>query len=190
MQLSLSAPNSHCDHPSVSFKVKRLVDIAGATVGLCILAVLFIPLAVAIKIDSQGPIFYSQIRCSLNGTHFRIWKFRSMVSNAEALRSEIDNEASGHIFKNKNAPRVTRIGQFLRRFSLDEPPQFRNVLKGEMSLVGTRPSTSDEVENYSPFHRKRTFAKPVTTGEWQVKGRSNIESFDVVASMELRYQSK
>ena len=158
--------------------------------GLCITGVLFVPLLLAIKLDSPGPAFYSQIRCGLNGDRFRIWKFRSMVTDADEKKKLVKNEASGHIFKNKNDPRVTRVGQFLRRTSLDELPQFWNVLKGEMSLVGTRPPTPDEVENYSSYHCKRMLVKPGITGEWQANGRSSVEDFDQIVDLDLRYQAK
>ena len=158
--------------------------------GLCITGILFFPLLLAIKLDSPGPVLYSQIRCGLNGDCFRIWKFRSMVTDAEEMKKLVKNEASGHIFKNKNDPRVTRVGQFLRRTSLDELPQFWNVLRGEMSLVGTRPPTPDEVENYSPYHRKRMLVKPGITGEWQANGRSSVEDFDQIVDLDLSYQAK
>jgi lipopolysaccharide/colanic/teichoic acid biosynthesis glycosyltransferase len=106
-----------------------------------ITTIIAIPIAIAIKLDNPGPIFYSQIRCGVRGKTFRVWKFRSMVVNAEQLQHLVDNQAQGHIFKNKNDPRITRVGRFLRRTSLDELPQFWNVLKGDMSLVGTRPPT-------------------------------------------------
>ena len=122
--------------------MKRLIDIVGAMVGLGITAILFIPIAIAIKLDSRGPIFFSQTRCGWMGTRFRIWKFRSMCTNAENLKEQIENQIDGPIFKNDNDPRITTVGSFLRRTSLDELPQFWNVLKGEMSLVGTRPTYS------------------------------------------------
>lgn len=190
MQLSTFTTISRYKHPSVSSKAKRLIDIAGALVGLLITGILFLPLLLAIKLDSPGPVLYSQIRCGLNGDRFRIWKFRSMVTDADEMKKLVKNEASGHIFKNKNDPRVTRIGQFLRRTSLDELPQFWNVLRGEMSLVGTRPPTPDEVENYSSYHRKRMLVKPGITGEWQANGRSSVEDFDQIVDLDLSYQTK
>ena len=177
-------------HPSVQSKLKRLVDAVGASLGLIILAVLWVPIAIGIKQDSPGPLLYSQIRCGLNGETFRIWKFRSMVTDADALKTEVKNEASGHIFKNKNDPRVTRVGKFLRKTSLDELPQFWNVLKGDMSLVGTRPPTPDEVAHYSNYHRRRLRVKPGMTGEWQVNGRSTVDDFDAIVRMDLFYQRR
>ena len=124
-------------HPSVNNKVKRLIDIFGSLVGLLLTAIAIIPIAIAMQLDDPGSIFYSQMRCGLNGKSFRIWKFRSMVMNADQFKHQVKNEAKGYIFKNENDPRITRVGKFLRRTSLDELPQFWNVLKGEMSLVGT-----------------------------------------------------
>jgi hypothetical protein len=125
-------------HPSVNSKLKRCLDIVGALVGLFVTALLFIPVAIAIWREDPGSIFYSQERCGVGGKRFRIWKFRSMVMDADAIKHLLKNEASGHIFKIEDDPRVTRIGKLLRRTSLDEFPQFWNVLMGDMSLVGTR----------------------------------------------------
>ncbi len=177
-------------HPSVRSKRKRCMDIVGALLGLSITTILFLPIVLAIRFDSSGPIFYTQRRCGLKGKPFRIWKFRSMVTNAEQLKHLVKNEAAGHIFKNRNDPRITRVGQFLRKTSLDEFPQFFNVLKGDMSLVGTRPPTSDEVDQYSEDHFQRLNVKPGITGEWQVYGRSNVENFDEIVRMDLSYQRK
>lgn len=177
-------------HPSANSRLKRLIDITGALVGLTITGVIFIPLVVAIQFDNPGPIFYSQTRCGLNGRTFRIWKFRSMVVGADRLKHLVQNEAKGNIFKNRNDPRVTRVGRFLRRTSLDELPQFWNVLKGEMSLVGTRPPTVDEVAQYQRHHYRRLLVKPGMTGEWQVNGRSQVEDFEDIVKLDLNYQEK
>ncbi|MGD1855036.1 MAG: sugar transferase [Leptolyngbyaceae cyanobacterium] len=177
-------------HYSVYSKRKRCIDILGALLGLTITVILFLPIVLAIKLDTPGPIFYSQQRCGLKGKKFTMLKFRSMVTNADQIRHLVQNEADGHIFKNRNDPRVTRVGQFIRKTSLDELPQFFNVLKGDMSLVGTRPPTSEEVEQYSSFHLQRLNTKPGMTGEWQVYGRSNVENFDEIVRMDLNYQRK
>ncbi|WP_341531051.1 sugar transferase [Nostoc sp. UHCC 0302] len=178
-------------HPSVISKAKRIIDILGAVVGLSITVVVAIPIAIAIQLDSPGPIFYCQIRCGLNGRSFRIWKFRSMSVGADRLKHLVKNEAkSDQIFKNENDPRITRIGRFLRRTSLDELPQFWNVLVGEMSLVGTRPPTADEVTHYSNYHWERLNVKPGITGEWQTNGRSRIKDFEDIVHMDLEYQRK
>jgi anti-anti-sigma factor len=176
-------------HPSVKSKVKRLIDIVGAIVGLGITGALFIPIAVAIKLNSPGPIFFGQIRCGWMHRPFRMWKFRSMYIDAEARKSEVKNEIEGaKLFKNENDPRITKVGRFLRRTSLDELPQFWNVLKGEMSLVGTRPPTPDEVERYEIPEWQRLDVKPGMTGEWQVNGRSSIKNFEDVVQLDRQYQ--
>jgi lipopolysaccharide/colanic/teichoic acid biosynthesis glycosyltransferase len=177
-------------HYSVSSKVKRLIDLIGAVFGLLLTFIIFIPIALAIKLDSSGPIFYSQIRCGLQGKPFRIWKFRTMFVEADKQKHLVNNEVDGYLFKNQNDPRITQTGKFLRCTSLDEFPQFWNVLKGEMSLVGTRPPTPDEVKYYQNHHYKRLLVKPGITGEWQVNGRSIIKNFDDVVKMDLDYQHK
>lgn len=176
-------------HTSVYSRQKRILDIVGACIGLGSFALIFPALAIAIALDSKGPIFYSQKRCGLKGKPFQIWKLRSMVVDAEQLKNTIQNEAKGLIFKNKNDPRITRVGCFLRKTSLDEFPQFWNVLKGEMSLVGTRPPTLDETAHYSPNHWLRLQVKPGITGEWQAKGRSQVDDFEAIVAMDLQYQA-
>lgn len=178
-------------HPSVRSWVKRALDILGAIVGLGITAILFLPIAIAIKADSRGPIFFSQIRCGWMGKTFRMWKFRSMCEDAEERKSEIQNQIEGSglkLFKNEADPRITRVGRFIRRTSLDELPQFWNVLKGEMSLVGTRPVLPDELESYEVPEWQRLDVKPGITGEWQVNGRSNIRNFEDVIRLDMQYQ--
>ncbi|HEY9812910.1 MAG TPA: sugar transferase [Candidatus Sericytochromatia bacterium] len=175
-------------HPSVNNKLKRLIDIFGSLVGLLLTAIVIIPIAIAMQLDNPGSIFYSQMRCGLNGKFFRIWKFRSMVMNADQVKHQVKNEAKGYIFKNENDPRITRVGKFLRRTSLDELPQFWNVLKGEMSLVGTRPPTQDEVELYELHHWERLKVKPGMTGEWQTQGRSDVKDFEEIVRLDLAYQ--
>lgn len=175
-------------HPSVRSVIKRLIDIIGSIIGLTITAIILIPIAIAIKASSPGPIFFHQTRCGWMGKKFQIWKFRSMCSNAEALKKQIENQASGAFFKNDNDPRITKIGNYLRRTSLDEFPQFWNVLKGDMSLVGTRPPTPEEVEVYQVPEWQRLDVKPGMTGEWQVNGRSKVRNFEDVIKLDLRYQ--
>jgi len=177
-------------HYSANCKRKRLIDILGALVGLVVTAMIALPIAIAIQLDNPGPIFYSQLRCGLKGKTFRIWKFRSMVVEADRLQHLVINQATGNIFKNKNDPRITRIGRFLRRTSLDELPQFWNVLTGDMSLVGTRPPTVDEVMRYETHHWERLNTKPGITGEWQANGRSNITDFEDIVRMDIAYQQK
>ncbi|MDB9312624.1 sugar transferase [Spirulina sp. CS-785/01] len=175
-------------HPSVRSPIKRLIDIVGSLVGLAITGIILIPVAIAIKRDSPGPIFFGQTRCGWLGRHFKMWKFRSMRPDAERLKHQVQNQASGSFFKNTNDFRVTRVGKFLRRTSLDELPQFWNVLKGEMSLVGTRPPTPDEVATYQIPEWQRLDVKPGMTGEWQVSGRSQVRNFEDVIRLDLRYQ--
>ncbi|NJL86892.1 MAG: sugar transferase [Leptolyngbyaceae cyanobacterium SM1_1_3] len=176
-------------HPSTFSVAKRFLDIMGALVGLFILAVLFVPVAIAIKIDSPGSVFYSQTRYGLQGKPFQIWKFRSMVSDADSLKKMVRNEAAGLIFKNEADPRITRVGRFLRKTSLDEFPQFWNILMGDMSIVGTRPPTDDEVARYTEHHWRRLDVRPGLTGQWQVSGRSKIKDFEQIVSLDLEYQS-
>jgi len=175
-------------HPSVNSKAKRAMDIVGSIIGLGVTAILFVPIAIAIQIDDPAPVFFSQIRCSWMGRRFRIWKFRSMVVNAEALKNRVRNEVEGPLFKNKQDPRVTRVGRFLRKTSLDEFPQFWNVLRGDMSLVGTRPPTPGEIDNYEVPAWQRLNVKPGLTGEWQVNGRSKINKFEDVIRLDMKYQ--
>jgi anti-anti-sigma factor len=175
-------------HPSVRSWVKRFIDVVGSLIGLGITGVLFVPIAIAIKRDSPGPIFFSQTRCGWMGKHFKIVKFRSMCVDAETLKNKIPNQAQGAIFKNQNDPRVTKLGRFLRRTSLDELPQFWNVLMGDMSLVGTRPPTPDEVERYEVPEWQRLNVRPGMTGEWQVNGRSKVTNFEDIIKLDLRYQ--
>jgi anti-anti-sigma factor len=184
----LEAGLSITTHPSVVSKGKRAMDIVGALVGLAITSVLALPIILAIKLEDGGPVFFKQVRCSWMGKKFYIWKFRSMVTNAEALKSQIQNEVEGPLFKNENDPRITKIGRFLRKTSLDELPQFWNVLKGEMSLVGTRPPTPDEIAQYQVPEWQRLDVKPGMTGEWQVNGRSTVKKFEDVIRMDLNYQ--
>ncbi|MEB3174470.1 MAG: sugar transferase [Cyanobacteriota bacterium] len=183
----LQAPATH---PSVRSPLKRAMDIAGALVGLGITGLLFIPVALAIKLDSPGPIFFSQTRCGWMGRRFRMYKFRSMCADAEQRKGEVENEIQGPFFKSGKDHRVTRVGRFLRKTSLDELPQFWNVLWGDMSLVGTRPPTPDEVEKYEVPSWQRLDVKPGMTGEWQVSGRSMLKDFQDVIRLDLEYQEK
>ncbi len=176
-------------HRSTYSIVKRAIDVMGSLIGLGIVGLIFVPVAIVIRLDSPGNTLYSQERYGLMGEPFRIYKFRSMVSNAEALKHQVENEAQGLIFKNQQDPRITRVGRFLRRTSLDELPQFWNVLTGKMSLVGTRPPTADEVIHYSEHHWQRLAVKPGLTGEWQVNGRSTVTDFEEIVRLDLRYQA-
>ena len=169
--------------------IKRLADMIGGLIGLLITLILTPFIAIAIKVDSPGPVFFSQTRIGRNGRRFKIYKFRSMYIDAEERKKELekDNEMSGFMFKMTNDPRVTKVGNFIRKTSLDELPQFWNIVKGDMSLVGTRPPTEDEFNEYNQYYRRRISMTPGLTGLWQVSGRSDIEDFDEVVQLDLRY---
>lgn len=169
--------------------IKRLMDIIGGLVGLLITAVFFPFVALAIKLDSPGPVLFSQVRIGRNGRRFKIYKFRSMYTDAEERKKELEsqNEVKGLMFKMENDPRITKVGKFIRKTSIDELPQFYNVVKGDMSLVGTRPPTQDEFEKYNRYYRRRISMTPGLTGMWQVSGRSEIEDFDDVVKYDLQY---
>jgi exopolysaccharide biosynthesis polyprenyl glycosylphosphotransferase len=169
--------------------LKRMIDIFGAGVGLLANLVLFPVIALAVKLDSPGPVFFRQLRIGRNGRPFTLYKYRSMYLDAEARKKELEeaNEIAGAAFKIADDPRITRVGRFLRRTSLDEMPQFLNVLSGEMSLVGTRPPTPDEVEKYGLDHYRRLAMKPGITGLWQVSGRNRITDFDEIVRLDTHY---
>lgn len=171
--------------------LKRLIDILGALVAIVVFLPISIVIAVKIKKEDGGPIFYTQERVGKDGKLFPMWKFRSMVVGAHSLKTEIAdlNETDGPIFKIKDDPRVTNVGKFLRTHSLDEIPQFVNVLQGTMSLVGPRPALPEEVEEYSEKALKRLTVKPGLTGLWQVSGRSNV-SYEMMIDLDLTYVSQ
>lgn len=169
--------------------LKRTMDIIGALAGCILLVILTLFLAPVIKLESKGPVFFKQTRIGKNGRKFRIYKFRSMYHDAEEQKKDLmpQNEMNGLMFKLTDDPRVTKVGKFIRKTSLDEFPQFINVLFGEMSLVGTRPPTEDEFLQYDPEHKRRLMLKPGLTGLWQVSGRSDIENFEDIVRMDLEY---
>lgn len=178
--------------------MKRLIDICGGIVGMILTCIITIFLAPAIYIASPGPIFFSQMRVGKNGKRFKIYKFRSMYMDAEERKKELmkQNEMKGLMFKMENDPRIIGsgadgskhgLGWFIRKTSLDEFPQFWNVLKGDMSLVGTCPPTVDEWKQYEPYHRGRLAVKPGLTGMWQVSGRSDITDFEEVVKLDMEY---
>ncbi len=168
---------------------KNAMDLIGALIALLILGPLvMLPTAILIKLTSPGPILFKQVRCGLQGKLFSMYKFRSMVTNAEQLRSELEgfNEMSGPVFKMSKDPRITRVGRFIRKTSIDELPQLLNVLKGEMSLVGPRPPIPSEVEKYDPWQRRRLSMKPGLTCLWQISGRNRI-GFEEWMRLDLSY---
>lgn len=172
--------------------VKRLMDIVGGMVGLLLTGILTVILAPIIYIQSPGPIFFSQQRVGRNGRIFTIYKFRSMYPDAEERKKGLmkENKMQGLMFKMDNDPRIIPIGKFIRKTSLDEFPQFFNVLKGDMSLVGTRPPTVDEYRQYQRRHMVRLATKPGLTGLWQVSGRSDIVDFEEVVALDKKYIEK
>jgi exopolysaccharide biosynthesis polyprenyl glycosylphosphotransferase len=171
---------------------KRLLDVAGGLVGCTLLLLMYPFVALMIKLDSPGPVLFRQVRIGRNGRQFYLYKFRTMVADAEERKSELlqYNEMKGPMFKVDADPRITRVGRFLRKTSLDEFPQFMNILKGEMSLVGTRPPTPGEVRQYEDWHRRRISATPGLTGLWQISGRNKISNFVEVVKLDLEYIDK
>lgn len=169
--------------------VKRLIDISAGIVGLAATGIVLVLIAPIIYIQSPGPIFFSQIRVGKNGRKFRIYKFRSMYMDAEEQKKELmsQNKMTGYMFKIDHDPRIIPIGNFIRRCSIDELPQSINILRGDMSLVGTRPPTVDEYEKYKQHHKKRLAAKPGLTGMWQISGRSAITDFEEVVRLDTEY---
>ena len=174
----------------VELAIKRMMDICGALVGLLITGIAFIFVAPVIYLKSPGPVFFSQVRVGRNGRMFKIYKFRSMYMDAEERKKELmaQNKMSGLMFKMDDDPRIIKgIGHFIRNTSIDELPQFWNILKGDMSLVGTRPPTREEYEQYSQHHKVRLSFRPGLTGMWQVSGRSDITDFEEVVRLDEKY---
>lgn len=175
--------------PSGALLFKRWMDIILSGLALLALAPVFLIVAIAIKIEDRGPIFFAQERCGLYGRRFKMYKFRSMVIDAEAKLRELEkaNEMQGPVFKMKRDPRITRVGAFIRKYSIDEFPQFYNVFKGEMSIVGPRPPIPAEVARYARWQMRRLSMRPGLTCIWQVSGRNNIVDFDTWMKLDLEY---
>lgn len=171
--------------------VKRCMDIIGSLVGLMLTGIAFLVFSPIIKAQSPGPIFYAQTRIGRNGRRFKFYKFRTMVVGADAMKQELmeQNEMEGLMFKMEHDPRIFGVGRFMRKFSIDELPQFWNVLKGDMSLVGTRPPTEEEFEQYELHHKARLGIRPGLTGMWQVSGRSDIKNFEEIVALDTQYIS-
>lgn len=172
----------------VYHSMKRLFDIVAATCGIVILSPLMIIIAVLIKAEDHGPVFYKQVRVGKNGKTFKMYKFRSMFVNADKMldRLKDQNDVDGPMFKMKDDPRVTKIGHFIRKHSLDELPQFLNVLKGDMSLVGPRPPLPSEVAEYSEYDKQRLFVTPGCTGLWQATERNEV-GFNEMVQLDIQY---
>lgn len=169
--------------------IKRFMDIVGSIIGLLITGIAFIIFAPIIKIQSPGPVFYEQTRIGRNGRRFKFYKFRTMINDADEKKITLmgSNEMKGHMFKMEDDPRVIPIGHFMRKHSIDELPQFYNVLKGDMSLVGTRPPTEEEFKNYENRHKARLGIKPGLSGLWQVSGRNDITDFEEIVKLDTKY---
>jgi exopolysaccharide biosynthesis polyprenyl glycosylphosphotransferase len=186
-------PTLRLDAPLIGhwdYRCKRILDYLGAGAGTLLIAPLLVGIAIAIRLDSPGPVFFRQERIGLHGQHFWVWKFRTMVSNAECQQAALEHynqTTDGILFKLKRDPRITRVGAFLRRTSLDELPQLFNVLRGEMSLVGPRPLPVRDVAKFAAWHHIRRQVLPGITGLWQISGRSDIDTFDDVARLDLHY---
>lgn len=168
---------------------KRFIDIIGSLVGLILLSPLFLVVAILMKKEEpKGPIFFSQIRVGKNEKVFKMYKFRSMCVDAEEKLAELlkHNEVEGAMFKMKDDPRVTKVGKFIRKMSIDELPQLWNVLKGNMSLVGPRPPLLREVAEYTEYDKQRLLVKPGCTGLWQVSGRNEV-GFDEMVALDIKY---
>lgn len=176
-------------HNMTALAMKRLLDIVISTAALILISPLYLGVAAAIKLTSAGPVYFTQERCGMNGRKFKLYKFRTMVQDAESRLKDLlaRNEMSGPVFKMENDPRVTKIGKFLRKFSLDELPQLWNVFLGDMSLVGPRPPLPSEVRQYDPWHQRRLSIRPGITCIWQAGGRNRIKNFDQWVKMDLEY---
>ncbi len=183
--LSLSPPPHYGD----LVVVKRVFDFAFSAVVLVFTSPLLLTAAAGIKLTSSGPVFFRQERCGLNGRTFKLLKFRTMVVDAEEIKSKMEhlNEMDGPVFKIQKDPRITSIGRFLRKFSIDEFPQFINVLKGDMSVVGPRPPIPDEVDKYDYYQRRRLSVHPGLTCIWQISGRNEVSDFKKWVMLDLEY---
>ncbi|MBC2393436.1 sugar transferase [Clostridium acetobutylicum] len=181
-------PEESLDKGIGYFIIKRIIDVFGSLVGIIFLSPVMLIVIVAIKLDSKGPIIFSPKRVGQNGRIFNMYKFRSMVENAERLLGKLQdkNEMSGPMFKMSDDPRITKVGRFIRKTSLDELPQLFNVLRGHMSLVGPRPNLPNEVKEFNEFQKRKFMVKPGLTCYWQVMGRSSI-GFEEWIELDLKY---
>lgn len=168
--------------------IKRIFDFIAAICGVIILSPIMLVIAILIKIEDHGPVFYKQVRVGKNGKKFKIYKFRSMFVNADQMLAKLKehNDVEGPMFKMKNDPRITKVGRFIRKHSLDELPQFLNVIKGDMSLVGPRPPLPSEVKEYSEYDKQRLFVIPGCTGLWQATERNEV-GFNEMVQLDIQY---
>jgi len=169
--------------------IKRTFDVVVATLGLIVSVPVIAAVAIPLKKESEGPLFFKQERVGKNGRIFKMYKLRSMYADAEERKSELlsQNEMDGYMFKLEDDPRITKVGKFIRKYSIDELPQFFNVIKGDMSLVGTRPPTVDEFHQYESRHKRRLSLRPGISGLWQVSGRSDVQNFEDVVELDCKY---
>jgi exopolysaccharide biosynthesis polyprenyl glycosylphosphotransferase len=181
-------PNIDTNNNKIYLFFKRAIDIIFSILGMIVLSPLMCIVGVLIKLESKGPVFFGQNRVGLNGQQFKMYKFRSMVVNAEDLLEKLHdkNEMSGPMFKMKDDPRITKVGRFIRKTSIDELPQLYNVLIGEMSLVGPRPNLPKEVIQFSEAQKQKLIVKPGITCYWQVMGRNNID-FERWVELDIKY---
>lgn len=176
-------------HSALYLGIKKAFDFIGGVLGSIVSLPIILLTAIPLLIESPGPLIFKQQRIGRNGRVFNIYKLRSMYADAEERKKELmqQNKMDGHMFKMDNDPRITKVGRFIRKYSIDELPQFWNVVKGDMSLVGTRPPTIDEFEKYESHHKRRLSMNPGITGMWQVSGRSDIEDFEEVVELDCEY---
>jgi lipopolysaccharide/colanic/teichoic acid biosynthesis glycosyltransferase len=174
---------------AIALAVKRLMDVAASVVGLVFCGFAYVMLARRIKRETRGSVIFRQTRVGRNGRLFTLYKFRTMDASAEEQHEELleQNEMKGHIFKIRHDPRITPLGRTLRKLYIDELPQFWNVFRGEMSLVGTRPPTPSEVACYEPHHQRRLSMKPGVTGLWQLYGNDEVTDFEEIVELDCRY---
>jgi exopolysaccharide biosynthesis polyprenyl glycosylphosphotransferase len=180
-------------HVAKGYLIKRLMDFCFAALFIIITAPIYLLVAIVVKLDSPGPVFYKEIRMGFHGRKFKIWKFRTMQQNADKMQKDLEhlNESEDGVnFKIKNDPRITRVGKYLRRYSLDELPQMFNVILGEMSLVGPRPFNMRDVNNFADHYFFRYEVLPGITGLWQVSGRSDVLQFERVIELDTQYIKK
>lgn len=184
-----SNPIANVEEKKVYEFVKRIMDLVGSILGLVVLSPIFLVLAIIVKIDSPGPVFFAHKRLGHNGKLMKIYKFRTMVINAEELLNNLSPEQKEEFarnFKLENDPRITKVGNFLRKSSLDELPQLLNILKGELSIVGPRPIVEKEIKNYGIYSEKLLTVKPGLTGNWQANGRSDT-TYEERVEMDMQY---